>query len=198
MDGPLHFTSNTLQAMGTSLLRLRLLRALGWRVVAVPFYEWCQLEDGKRGKVCCAQLCSHRVYYMRRQMDYLARKLKNMEGDGDPQPPPPHIVAAAMRAHRKQQEGFLLGVATDLPAATVLAGSPPPAREVESDEEGPVAGPRTRGALQSKGKQRRVPKDVGVRRNPLGLAGGAGEQGKGEGQGKGPRKQGRRRGGDGQ
>lgn len=48
----MHFTSNTLQPMGTSLLRLQLLRALGWKVVSVPFYDWCQLDDDKRGKVC--------------------------------------------------------------------------------------------------------------------------------------------------
>ena len=57
VDGPLHFTSNTLQPMGTSLLRLRLLRALGWKVLSVPFYEWCQLEDGKHGKVCSGRRC---------------------------------------------------------------------------------------------------------------------------------------------
>ncbi len=53
VDGPAHFTSNTLEPMGPSLLRLRLLRALGWHVVSVPFYEWCQLENSKRGKVWC-------------------------------------------------------------------------------------------------------------------------------------------------
>lgn len=105
------------------------------------------------------------------QMDYLARKLTNLEQHGgDPKPPPPHIVAAAVRAHRKQQEGFLLGVPSDLPASSVLAGTLPPPREVDSDSDDvPVAPPRPRVPLLSTSKQRRVPKDVGgsVRRNPL-------------------------------
>jgi very-short-patch-repair endonuclease len=37
-DGPLHFTSNTLEPLGA--IRERLLTAIGWRVISIPFFEW--------------------------------------------------------------------------------------------------------------------------------------------------------------
>jgi hypothetical protein len=38
--GPSHFTTNTLEPLGLSRLRHRLLSAMGWHVVSVPFFEW--------------------------------------------------------------------------------------------------------------------------------------------------------------
>ena len=39
-DGPSHFTTNTLEPLGHTRLRDRLLSAMGWRVVSIPFFEW--------------------------------------------------------------------------------------------------------------------------------------------------------------
>ena len=46
-DGPSHFTSNTLEPLGHTRLRARLLSAMGWRVVSIPFFEWDRLHDAE-------------------------------------------------------------------------------------------------------------------------------------------------------
>ena len=43
-DGPSHFTTNTLEPLGHTRLRDRLLSAMGWRVVSIPFFEWDRLQ----------------------------------------------------------------------------------------------------------------------------------------------------------
>ncbi len=43
-DGPSHFTRNTLEPLGHTRLRDRLLSAMGWRVVSIPFFEWDRLH----------------------------------------------------------------------------------------------------------------------------------------------------------
>jgi hypothetical protein len=43
-DGPSHFTSNTLEPLGHTRLRDRLLSAMGWHVVSIPFFDWARLH----------------------------------------------------------------------------------------------------------------------------------------------------------
>ena len=43
-DGPSHFTSNTLEPLGHTRLRDRLLSEMGWHVVSIPFFEWDRLQ----------------------------------------------------------------------------------------------------------------------------------------------------------
>jgi hypothetical protein len=45
VDGPSHFTTNTLEPLGHTRLRDRLLSAMGWCVVSIPFYEWDRLHQ---------------------------------------------------------------------------------------------------------------------------------------------------------
>jgi hypothetical protein len=44
-DGPSHFTTNTLEPLGHTRLRDRLLSAMGWHVVSIPFFEWDGLHQ---------------------------------------------------------------------------------------------------------------------------------------------------------
>jgi very-short-patch-repair endonuclease len=44
-DGPSHFTRNTLEPFGHTRLRDRLLSAMGWQVVSIPFFEWARLLE---------------------------------------------------------------------------------------------------------------------------------------------------------
>jgi hypothetical protein len=44
-DGPSHFTRNTLEPLGRTRLRDRLLSAMGWHVVSIPFFEWDRLHQ---------------------------------------------------------------------------------------------------------------------------------------------------------
>ncbi len=44
-DGPSHFTKNTLEPLGHTRLRDRLLSAMGWHVVSIPFFEWGRLHQ---------------------------------------------------------------------------------------------------------------------------------------------------------
>ena len=48
VDGPTHFTTakagSKQRLLGTSQLKRRLLRGMGWRVVSVPYYEWDELR----------------------------------------------------------------------------------------------------------------------------------------------------------
>eukprot|EP00890_Picochlorum_soloecismus_P006449 jgi/Picsp_1/6805/NSC_04144-R1_protein len=39
-DGPSHFAHNSRHTLGATSLKQRLLEALGWTVITVPFYEW--------------------------------------------------------------------------------------------------------------------------------------------------------------
>jgi len=43
VDGPWHFTSNTLEPLGPTLHKRRQLARAGWQMVAIPFHEWIQL-----------------------------------------------------------------------------------------------------------------------------------------------------------
>ena len=44
-DGPSHFTRNTLESLGHTRLRDRLLSAMGGHVVSIPFFEWNRLHQ---------------------------------------------------------------------------------------------------------------------------------------------------------
>jgi RAP domain len=44
VDGPTHFTANTLELLGPTLLKQRQLAAAGWRLISVPFHEWTSLR----------------------------------------------------------------------------------------------------------------------------------------------------------
>ena len=44
-DGPSHFTRNTQEPLGHTRLRDRLLSAMGWHVVSIPFFEWDRLHQ---------------------------------------------------------------------------------------------------------------------------------------------------------
>ena len=52
-DGPYHYTVNMQQPMGSTLLRRRTMRALGWTLISVPFYHWHSLVTIP-DKVCSA------------------------------------------------------------------------------------------------------------------------------------------------
>jgi len=59
VDGPRHFVrcGNALRPSGATLLRNRLLAALGWRVVALPFYAWPgEAQGAGRARVLTALL----------------------------------------------------------------------------------------------------------------------------------------------
>ena len=44
-DGPSHFHTDTLEPRGHTCLRDRLLSAMGWHVVSIPFFEWDRLHQ---------------------------------------------------------------------------------------------------------------------------------------------------------
>ena len=43
-DGPSHFHTDSLEPRGHTRLRDRLLSAMGWHVVSIPFFEWARLH----------------------------------------------------------------------------------------------------------------------------------------------------------
>lgn len=46
VDGPSHFSCNTLRPLGEMHARVALLQARGWRVLSVPYFAWVGLEQG--------------------------------------------------------------------------------------------------------------------------------------------------------
>jgi hypothetical protein len=52
VDGPWHFTANTLKPLGPFLLRRRALRLLGWTVVSVPYFKWPKVWDRASARGC--------------------------------------------------------------------------------------------------------------------------------------------------
>ncbi len=44
-DGPSHFLTDTPEPRGHTRLRYRLLSAMGWHVVSIPFFEWDRLHQ---------------------------------------------------------------------------------------------------------------------------------------------------------
>ena len=44
-DGPTHFAAGTLEPLGRTRLRDRLLSAMGWHVVSIPFFDWDRLHQ---------------------------------------------------------------------------------------------------------------------------------------------------------
>lgn len=51
VDGPHHFSTNTLRPSGENLARQRLLRARGWGVVSIPFFKWSDKDDDDHAKL---------------------------------------------------------------------------------------------------------------------------------------------------
>jgi hypothetical protein len=47
-DGPSHFSRNTLEPLGHTRLRDRLLSAMGWHVVSIRFFEWDKLHRSEQ------------------------------------------------------------------------------------------------------------------------------------------------------
>eukprot|EP00884_Botryococcus_braunii_P019242 jgi/Botrbrau1/6000/Bobra.104_1s0029.2 len=45
VDGPYHFTSNTLKPLGSTVLRERMLLEYGYQLVSIPYYEYYLLEN---------------------------------------------------------------------------------------------------------------------------------------------------------
>jgi len=48
IDGPHHFSRNTLRPMGDMFSRSTLLEYRGWTVASVPFFSWSGVEEGAR------------------------------------------------------------------------------------------------------------------------------------------------------
>ena len=44
VDGPHHFTSNTNQPLGHHVLRRRLMAAMGWDIISVPYFTWMEMD----------------------------------------------------------------------------------------------------------------------------------------------------------
>ena len=40
VDGPFHFSVNSNSPLGQTMIRRRLLRAVGWTVISVPYHTW--------------------------------------------------------------------------------------------------------------------------------------------------------------
>ncbi len=40
VDGPFHYAINAVKPLGHTIGRRRILRAGGWRVVSIPYYDW--------------------------------------------------------------------------------------------------------------------------------------------------------------
>lgn len=45
VDGPFHFPINARTPLGHTMIRRRMLRAGGWTVLSIPWYEWYALES---------------------------------------------------------------------------------------------------------------------------------------------------------
>jgi hypothetical protein len=58
VDGPSHFTRNTLRPLGSMFARVALLEARGWRVVCVPFFRFNAADEAPGGGGARAYLCS--------------------------------------------------------------------------------------------------------------------------------------------
>jgi very-short-patch-repair endonuclease len=58
-DGPSHFTRNTLEPLGHTRLRDRLLSAMGWHVVSIPFFDWDRLHQPEQMDAYVKQRLSH-------------------------------------------------------------------------------------------------------------------------------------------
>ena len=53
VDGPWHYLVGSQQPTGSTLMKRRHLRQLGWELVSVPYWEWDAIEkagvDAQRG-----------------------------------------------------------------------------------------------------------------------------------------------------
>ncbi len=58
-DGPSHFTRNTLEPLGHTRLRDRLLSAMGWHVVSIPFFDWDRLHQPEQRDAYVTQRLVH-------------------------------------------------------------------------------------------------------------------------------------------
>ena len=63
VDGPHHFTVNTLQPLGETQARRKLLLVRGWTVISIPFFNWSNQSEEYRvaylQQVRGPSLCCH-------------------------------------------------------------------------------------------------------------------------------------------
>lgn len=62
VDGPHHFTKNTLRPMADVHNRIVLLEHRGWKVVSVPFFSWYGVDEGSRRDFLQGLLAKARSY----------------------------------------------------------------------------------------------------------------------------------------
>ena len=65
-DGPHHFLGGSRAPNGATLLKRRQLRAFGWRLLSVPYWEWTDLNARD-----VDQQLRQRCGYLTRQLDAL-------------------------------------------------------------------------------------------------------------------------------
>lgn len=62
VDGPHHFTANTLVPLGEMFNRDKLLASRGWTVVSVPFYAWSGKAEEYKAEIL-AKVCFPGMYF---------------------------------------------------------------------------------------------------------------------------------------
>ncbi|CAL8462328.1 g1861 [Coccomyxa elongata] len=111
VDGPHHFTANTLAVTGEMLARQKLLKARGWAVISVPFFRWSGLTDAARVEWFFPELAQARAAQAQRRM---------WLGGGppipSPRPPPPRPPPGEPSVHLRPPA---------LPAAYPVPRPPP-------------------------------------------------------------------------
>ncbi|CAG9463319.1 unnamed protein product [Pedinophyceae sp. YPF-701] len=58
VDGPSHFTRNTAQPLGSTLLSRRVTRACGWHVLSIPHYEWPKDDPHAQAELLATRLAA--------------------------------------------------------------------------------------------------------------------------------------------
>ncbi|BDA46187.1 probable RAP domain-containing protein, chloroplastic [Coccomyxa sp. Obi] len=94
VDGPHHFTANTLAVTGEMLARQKLLKARGWAVISVPFFRWSGLTDTARVEWFFPELAQARAAQAQRHM-----WLVGSPPIPSPRPPPPRPPPGEPSAH---------------------------------------------------------------------------------------------------
>ncbi|KAK9842858.1 hypothetical protein WJX74_003528 [Apatococcus lobatus] len=112
VDGPHHFSANTLRPSGENLARQRLLRARGWAVVSIPFFKWSDKDDDDHVKLLQSEILMARAELAKQQgWEAEGAHLLHVLDErhfATPAPPPgpyhaPHISMAPAPHHQPAQ-----------------------------------------------------------------------------------------------
>jgi len=142
VDGPFHFPVNARTPLGHTMIRRRLLRAAGWTVVSIPWYEWFAMRSWEDRLQYLAGVLSRADDTLMQQLQPTVKDLLSTEFA----PGPGADTSDDEDPHEERDAADAFGLMEAASGARVYTSSSPNAARItasgsfDEGEDGPVLG----------------------------------------------------------